>query len=101
MSQASLDVIRGVAQAAASSFDGALNDKGEPIKIGLKREEGHPVLDSRTVDGFKVRVHGNKLLVTYQSDIKKPIKLVASAMSMMLQFLPRTELKENSRAFYP
>ena len=70
MSQASLDVIRGVAQAAANSFDGALDDKGEPIKIGLKREEGHPVLDSRTVDGFKVRVHGNKLLVIYQSDIK-------------------------------
>jgi len=70
MSQASLDVIRGIAQAAANSFDGALDDKGEPIKIGLKREEGHPILDSRTVDGFKVRCHGNKLLITYQSDIK-------------------------------
>ena len=70
MSQANLDVIRGVAQAAANSYDGALDEKGEPIKVGLKREEGHLVLDSRTVDGFKVRFHGDKLLCTYQSEIK-------------------------------
>ena len=38
MSQLSLDVIRGIAQAAANSYDGALDDKGEPIKIGLKRD---------------------------------------------------------------
>tara|TARA_Y100000004_G_scaffold184044_1_gene232573 strand:+ start:125 stop:685 length:561 start_codon:yes stop_codon:yes gene_type:complete len=70
MSQVSLDVIRGIAQAAADSYDGALDGEGKPIEIGLKREEGHPIFDSRTVDGFKVRCHGNKLLVTYQSDIK-------------------------------
>ena len=41
MSQKDLDVVRGLMQAAADSYDGALDDKGEPIKIGLKREEGH------------------------------------------------------------
>jgi len=69
MSQKDLDVVRGIMQAAADSYDGALDDKGEPIKIGLKREEGHPVLDSRTMDGFKCRIDGAKLIVTYNSEL--------------------------------
>lgn len=69
MSQKDLDVVRGIMQAAADSYDGALDDKGEPIKVGLKREEGHPVLDSRTIDGFKCRVDGAKLIVTYNSEL--------------------------------
>ena len=36
MSQVTLDIIRGIAQAAANAYDGALDDKGEPIKIGLR-----------------------------------------------------------------
>ena len=70
MSQANLEIIRGVAQAAANCYDGALDDEGQPIKIGLKREEGNPILNSRNVDGFKVKFHGDKLMCTYQSDIK-------------------------------
>jgi hypothetical protein len=69
MSQKTLDIVRGIAQAAANTFDGALDDKGEPIKIGLKREEGNPMVDSRKMDGFNVRVGGTKLIVSYQSDI--------------------------------
>jgi hypothetical protein len=70
MSQVTLDVVRGLAQAAANAYDGALDDKGEPLEIGLKREKGHPVLDSRVMDGFKVRIDGNRLIVAYQSEIK-------------------------------
>ncbi len=70
MSQKTLDVVRGIAQAAANAYDGAHDANGEPIKLGLKREEGNPITDSRVVDGFKVRVDGNKLVVLYQSDIK-------------------------------
>tara|TARA_Y100000034_G_C6821475_1_gene370013 strand:+ start:195 stop:701 length:507 start_codon:yes stop_codon:yes gene_type:complete len=69
MSQKNLDIIRGLMQAAADSYDGALDDKGNPIKVGLKREEGHPVLDSRTMDGFKCRIDGARLIVTYQSEL--------------------------------
>lgn len=65
-----LEIIQGIAQAAANAYDGALDDKGEPIKIGMKREEGHPVLDSRQVDGFKVRISGSSLIVTYHSEIR-------------------------------
>jgi len=68
MSQKDLDVIRGIMQAAADCYDGALDEKGDPVKIGLKREEGHPILDSRMIDGFKVRTDGTHLLVTYQSE---------------------------------
>jgi hypothetical protein len=70
MSQVTLDIIRGIAQASANAYDGALDDKGEPIKVGLKREEGHPVYDSRQMDGFKCRIQGNNLILSYQSDIK-------------------------------
>jgi len=70
MSSVTDEIVRGIAQAAANAYDGALDDKGEPIKIGLKREEGDPVLDSRVMDGFKVRLDGEHLIVVYQSDIK-------------------------------
>ena len=54
-----LEIIRGVSQAAANAYDGALDPDGNPIEIGLSREEGHLVKDTRLIDGF-----------TYQSDIK-------------------------------
>jgi hypothetical protein len=56
-------------QAAADSYDGAIDDKGEPIKIGLKREEGNPIIDSRKMDGFKCRIDGSNLVVTYHSEL--------------------------------
>tara|TARA_B100000131_G_scaffold148855_1_gene144565 strand:+ start:7214 stop:7723 length:510 start_codon:yes stop_codon:yes gene_type:complete len=70
MSQKNYELIQGIMQAAADAYDGALDEKGEPLKIGLKREEGHPVYDSRMIDGFKVRCDGTHLMVTYQSEIK-------------------------------
>jgi len=70
MSQETLDVVRGIAQAAANAYDGAFDSNGDPIKVGMKREEGHPVLNSRVMDGFKVKVSGNQLMVNYQAEIK-------------------------------
>jgi hypothetical protein len=70
MSQADYEVIKGISQAAANAYDGALDDKGEPIKVGLKREEGDVILDSRIIDGFKVKIHGDLLVVNYQSECK-------------------------------
>ena len=69
-----LDIVRGISQAAANGYDGAQYENhsydGEAKKIGLKREEGNPILDSRVVDGFAVKFHGNQLCISYQSDIK-------------------------------
>jgi len=69
-----LDIVRGISQAAANAYDGGHDEKysldGEARKIGLKREEGDPITDSRVIDGFGVTFHGNLLCISYQSDIK-------------------------------
>jgi hypothetical protein len=65
-----LEIVRGISQVIANSYDGALDDEGEPIKVGLKREEGHPINDSRVMDGFSVTYPGEQLCVHYHSEIK-------------------------------
>ena len=66
-----MEIVRGISQVMANTYDGALDDNGEPIKIGLKREEGHPINDSRVMDGFKVSFHGgNQLCIHYHSELK-------------------------------
>jgi predicted molibdopterin-dependent oxidoreductase YjgC len=65
-----LDVIKGLNQAAANAYDGALDESGEALSIGLNREEGHPIIDSRLIDGFKVRFAGPKMIVTYQAETR-------------------------------
>ena len=64
-----LEIINGISQAAANAYDGALDDKGEPIKIGLKREEGDPILDKRVMDGFSVKFYGSLLCIHYHSEV--------------------------------
>tara|TARA_A100001515_G_scaffold95289_1_gene76393 strand:+ start:1134 stop:1676 length:543 start_codon:yes stop_codon:yes gene_type:complete len=61
-----LDVIKGLNQAAANAYDGYDN---VDEKIGLKRDEGHPILDSRIMDGFKVKFSADNLIVTYHSEV--------------------------------
>jgi len=67
------DIIKGIYQAASNAYDGSQYGKyssdGEERKIGLKREEGDPIIDSRVMDGFKVRIAGPKLIVTYHSEL--------------------------------
>ena len=65
-----MEIVRGISQVMANSYDGALDDKGEPIKVGLKREEGNPLIDSRVMDGFKVAFHGTQLCIHYHSELK-------------------------------
>ena len=64
-----MEIVRGISQVMANSHDGALDDKGEPIKVGLKREEGHPINDSRVMDGFKVSFYGPQLCIHYHSEV--------------------------------
>ena len=66
------EIIQGIHQAAANAYDGASNKDDEPIKIGLKREKGHSIKDSRVLDGFNVRLSGPQLTVSYQSEL--PLK---------------------------
>ena len=66
-----LDVIKGLNQAAANSGDFG-GEYDEDQKIGLKREKGHPILDSRVMDGFRVRFAADKIIITYQKYKRYP-----------------------------
>ena len=35
-----LEIVNAISQVLSNSYDGALDEKGEPVKIGLRREEG-------------------------------------------------------------
>lgn len=68
-----LEIIQGLAQAAANAWDGAHDERfaldGQVRKVGLKREEGCPIMDKRVNDGFSVKFLGNGICINYQSDI--------------------------------
>ena len=66
-----LEIINGISQVLTKGYDGALDENDELLKVGLKREEGNPLIDSRVIDGFGVKFEsGNCLCITYSSEIK-------------------------------
>ena len=69
-----LEIIRGLSQAAANAYDGAHDERfsldGQQRQVGLKREEGCPIMDSRVIDGFKVKFYGDSMIINYQSDVR-------------------------------
>jgi len=64
-----LEIVRGISQAMSNTHDGALDENGDPVVIGLRREEEIPITDKRIVDGFSIRFIGEKLCVYYNSEI--------------------------------
>lgn len=75
-----MEVIKGISQVMANTYDGARDEKGEPIKAGLRREDV-PALTScecRLLDGFRAKVghYADKsesfpcLTISYQSEVK-------------------------------
>jgi hypothetical protein len=64
------EIVQGLSQAAANAYDGALDENDEPLKVGLHREDGDPILDRRVMDGFKVRFAGNIMHLTYMSEVQ-------------------------------
>tara|TARA_B100000287_G_scaffold363133_1_gene356737 strand:- start:452 stop:1003 length:552 start_codon:yes stop_codon:yes gene_type:complete len=67
-----LEIVQGIHQAAANAYDGSHDERiaGEDLakKIGLRREEGCPIKDSRVIDGFNVKVSGNELHIIYHTE---------------------------------
>ena len=63
-----LEIINGISQVLANAYDGALNEKGEPLKIGLRREEGDPLRDDRIIDGFGATIQGDRLHISYHCE---------------------------------
>ena len=64
-----LEIVRGISQAVSNIHDGALDENGEPVLIGLKREQEVPITDKRVMDGFSIRLHADKLCLYYNSEI--------------------------------
>ena len=73
MASTTLDIIRGLAQAAANAHDGqhieSYTSDGRAREVGLKREEGNPITDKRVQDGFSVSFSGSRLKLSYHSEI--------------------------------
>ena len=70
-----LEIIRGIAQAAANAYDGAHDlgssyEGGDEKIVGLKREEGHMINDRRGIDGFHVKFMGKIPRVTYTGKVQ-------------------------------
>ena len=74
MSSKTLEIIQGLAQAASNGYDGAHDERhtldGQVRKVGLQREEGCPLTDSRVIDGFSVKFYQNRICINYQSDVQ-------------------------------
>jgi hypothetical protein len=68
MAAENLEILRGLAQAAADSYDGALDEDGNPIEMGLKREDKDQY-KKHTSDGFGVRFAHNKVIISYHSEM--------------------------------
>ena len=65
-----LDIVSGLAQAAANAYDGAYTEDGELLEVGLKREEGDLILDKRVLDGFGVVFYGPMMCIKYHSEVQ-------------------------------
>ena len=68
-----LEIVKGIHQAAANAYDGShmesYTGKDLAKEIGLRREEGCPIKDSRVIDGFNVKVAGNELHIIYHTEV--------------------------------
>ena len=66
-----LEIINGISQVMANTYDGALDENGEPVKTGfLRREEDVSIHDRRLIDGFSVAMYGNQLCLKYHSEMR-------------------------------
>jgi hypothetical protein len=74
MSSKTLEIIQGLAQAAANAYDGVHDERftldGQVRKVGLNREEGCPIMDKRVNDGFSVKFYSDSICINYQSDVR-------------------------------
>jgi len=65
-----LEIIQGLSQVMANSYDGALDEDGKRKETGLKRDQEVGIRDRRVIDGFSVKMHsGNKMCIAYTTEV--------------------------------
>ena len=65
-----MEIIQGLSQVAANSYDGARDEEGRRKETGLKRDEEVSIRDKRVVDGFTIKMHdGNKMCIAYTTEV--------------------------------
>lgn len=65
-----MEIIQGLSQVAANSYDGARDEDGKRKEMGLKRDEEVSIRDKRVIDGFTMKVHsGNKMCIAYTTEV--------------------------------
>ena len=65
-----MEIIQGLSQVVANSYDGARDEEGKRKETGLKRDEEVSIKDKRVVDGFTIKMHsGNKMCVAYTTEV--------------------------------
>jgi hypothetical protein len=64
-----LDIIQGLANAAAKGYAGHDKQTGEDTGLQLRRDEELTIHERQLQDAFKVRFAADKMIVTYQSEV--------------------------------
>lgn len=83
-----MEIIQGLSQVIANTYDGAKNEEGERKETGLKRDEEVGIRDKRVIDGFTIKIHsGNKVCISYTTEIRAEDLLASKGKfeDMMLQ----------------
>ena len=96
-----VEIMKGISQVMSTSYDGATGSDGEPVVVGLKREEGSPITDSRVIDGFSVKMAASdRLCITYNVEMKiKDVHAsdfeseIESAISSVKSFVQKEDKK--------
>ena len=65
-----MEIVQGLSQVVANSYDGATEEDGARKMMSLKRDEEVGIRDKRVNDGFTIKIHdGNKLCVAYTTEL--------------------------------
>ncbi len=64
------DIVKGISQAAANAYDGALDEEGNKLQVGLERDKSVSINDKRVMDGFGVAFSGNNMTIKYHREVR-------------------------------
>ena len=98
MANADLQVLKDLSVAAGQLYDGAVNSKGEPVDLGLKRDS-LPSTNRKQFDAGKVRSAGDKILFYTKQNTQHNYKMASMTKAKWIADPKLVDgLKKNYRA---